>query len=377
MPMRQAVLIFSGYNIRAIIAFCRWASLVHVDFLIVAKDSSDPIFSTSYKDHVAITRDTPELNSGEFCSWIDILSKKYSYERFVVLPSTEYLNRFLLNNRDDIERTKCVIPLTDAGLYEKISDKKSFVELCDSYDLDVPDEYSQLPEFIPFVAKPRQYCSADGRQLAPHVIFSPADLDRFIHSETTKEYFFQQYIEGRSLYLLAYLPIQEEEVLFSQENLMQQSLGRSIILAKRADFHETDMAQRYVKMLKESGFAGLIMIEVRYVENSGAYFLIEANPRLWGPMQLVVDNNVDLFGAMLRDYGFCVDQSGLSPHTPNEFYFWSSGMNPEFLPIAFHNYSEEQFRKDLPTLIKQDIFSRDDTTNLFFTPLESVEPNER
>jgi hypothetical protein len=92
-PVRQAVLVFSGYNIRAIIAFYRWASSVHVDFLIIAKDSSDPIFSTSYKDHVAITRDAPDWNSGELCSWIDVLSKQYGYERFVVLPSTEYLNR--------------------------------------------------------------------------------------------------------------------------------------------------------------------------------------------------------------------------------------------------------------------------------------------
>ena len=375
--MRQAVLVFSGYNIRAIIAFCRWANSVHLNFLIIAKDGSDPIFSTSYKDHVAITRDTPDLNSEEFCSWIDALSEQYSYERFIVLPSTEYLNRFLLDSRDDIERTNCVIPLTDAGLYARISDKKSFVELCDSYDLDIPDEYDQIPDFFPFVAKPRKYCSADGRQLAPHVIFSPADLDRFTRDESTNDYFFQQYVKGRSLYLLAYLPIHEEEVLFSQENLMQQSLGKSIILAKRADFHETDMAERYVKMLKESGFTGLIMIEVRYVENSGEYFVIEANPRLWGPMQLVVDNKVDLFGAMLRDYGFGVDAGGLSHDTPNEFYFWSSGMVPESLPIAFHNYSEEQFRKDLPTLIGQDIFSRDDTTNLFVSPLESVAPHER
>ena len=137
------------------------------------------------------------------------------------------------------------------------------------------------------------------------------------------------------------------------------------------------MAQRYVKMLKESGFTGLIMIEVRYAENSEKYFVIEANPRLWGPMQLLVDNNVDLFGAMLRDYGFGVDLDGMSQDTPNEYYFWSSGMVPESMPIAFHNYSEEQFRKDLPYLLKQDVFSRDDTTDLFVSPLEPAESHER
>ena len=94
-------------------------------------------------------------------------------------------------------------------------------------------------------------------------------------------------------------------------------------------------------------------------------------------MQLVVDNNVDLFGAMLRDYGFGVDPDRLSQDTPNEFYFWSSGMVPESKPIAFHNYSEEQFRKDLPTLIKQDVFSRNDTTGLFVSPLEPADSHER
>jgi len=117
------------------------------------------------------------------------------------------------------------------------------------------------------VAKPRTYFSAQGKQLVPQLIINQHDLDKFC-DENKDDYFFQNFINGRSLYLLAYIG-QNENILYSQENLIQQARGGSVILAKRSNFHHSDIAKKYVRMLREQKYLGLIMVEVRLDESNG------------------------------------------------------------------------------------------------------------
>lgn len=359
----QAVMVVSGYNIRAVVAFCRWATAHDVKYHIIAKSEEDPIFFTDYKEHVAFTRDCQALRPEQFRSWCKSICNQYGYQRLIVLPSTEYLNRFLLDHRNSIEEKNCIIPLVDQKIYRMISDKLSFTALCQSYGLDIPTQFAHLPEKFPFVAKPRSYFSAQRKQLVPHIINNQYDLEIF-SKEEEKDYFFQQFVHGRSLYLLAYIG-QKENILFSQENLMQQACGGSILLAKSSDFHRSEIASSYVKMLREQKYVGLIMVEVRLDESTGKYYMIEANPRLWGPIQFLVDNNIDLFGAMLRDYGFEIPHVHAPDHATTTHYFWSGGITRELQPIAYHSYSADKFIKELPNIRSQDIFLRKDTLNLF------------
>ena len=361
----QAVIVISGYNIRAVIAFCRWATAHDVNYHVVARSKEDPVFLTDYKGQVAFTRNSPSLRPEQFRSWCDSLNSQYGYQRFIILPSTEYLNRFLLKHRNSIEGKDCIIPLVDERLYRIISDKQSFAKLCESYGLDIPEEFNGIPEKLPFVAKPRTYFSAQGKQLVPQLIINQHDLDKFC-DENKDDYFFQNFINGRSLYLLAYIG-QNENILYSQENLIQQARGGSVILAKTSNFHHSDIAKKYVRMLREQKYLGLIMVEVRLDESNGKYYMIEANPRLWGPLQFAIDNNIDLFGAMLKDYEFDIpkDTYSHSPH-PSTHYFWSGGLTQQSQPFAYHSYSSDELVKDFPNIRHQDIFLRTDTLNLFF-----------
>ncbi len=372
MVEKQAVIVLSGYNIRAVIAFCRWATTHHVNYHIIATEKSDPIFSTIYKEKVEFIRDSKDLRVEDFLSWIDKISKRYGYHQILVLPSTEYLNRFLLENRGIIEAVGCSLPLVGKHLYETISDKEKFARLCDSYGLDIPREFNGIPEKLPFVAKPRTYSSGIQKQLHPHLIMTKHDLDQFLKGEKARNYFFQEYIHGRSLYLLACIQHDGGAVLFSQENLMQQFGGKSIILAKTSSFHRSNIAKVYIDMWREIKFFGFIMVEVRLEMSLEKYFMIEANPRLWGPLQFTVDNNIDLFGTLLRDYGFDVPVYGV-PKVQSEHYFWSGGITSEAQPITFHNYSGEQFIREFPALRRNDIFLRGDTIGLFLNEAGLVE----
>lgn len=364
-------MVISGYNIRAVIAFCRWATKNAIHFHIVARNKEDPILLTDYKHRVSITRESPQLHHELFRMWVDSLCLQYGYERIIILPSTEYLNRFLLENRVSIESANCVLPLVNEQLYREISDKHSFSKLCASYGLDVPAEFDALPESLPFVAKPRSYFSAKSKQLIPYLIQDTAELERFRESEDDSDYFFQEFVFGRNLYLLAYISrnIQDNTILFSQENLMQQARGGSIVLARSSNFHQSEIARRYVTMLHEQNFVGLIMVEVRLDPSSDRHYMIEANPRLWGPMQFCVDNNVDLFGAMLRDYNFAIPKTQFS-FSPKEYYFWSSGITPLSHPTAYHCYTPNEFASDYHKLRHQDIFARKDTIELYLKELK-------
>ena len=366
MSQKQSVLLLSGYNIRAVIAFCRWATAHNVNFHIIARDEHDPIFLTDYKKNVLLVRDSLALQPGTLLTWVETLNEKHRYDRVLLLPVSEYFNRFLLQHREEIEGNRCVIPLVEETLYKTISDKERFARLCASYGLDIPFEFDDIPAQFPFVAKPRHYFSVTGRQLIPYLIYDEVGLDHFLEKEEASEFFYQEFVKGRSIYLLAYLAKDGSELLFSQENLMQQAGGKSIILARHSDFHTTKLAQRYIDMLRAVGFSGLIMIELRYDEPNNRYVMIEANPRLWGPMQFVVDNDVDLFGRMLIDYGFIFSDPDKKP-LPTSHYFWSGGISGDAQPIAFFNYSASQFFEEYPMLRSQDIFFRNDTLNLFLS----------
>ena len=371
MKEKNAVLLISGYNPRAVIAFCRWAAQRDVPFHMIASGKTDSVWLTKYSEHVAITRESQELSVKVFLPWVNTIIQRYGYQKLVILPTTEYFNRFLLNNRAILEDEGCIIPLVGESLYVDISDKRKFADLCKSHEVDIPDEFEVLPAAPPFVAKPMTYFDSEGSSLYPHLIMSQRDYASFIESKRPENYFYQEFVRGESHYLLACFGKDGTYCLFSQENLIQQSRGKSVILARKSEYHQSKNAKKFIDMLLEIGFRGLIMIEVRRTE-ADKYVMIEANPRLWGPMQFIVDNQVEFFGMLLRDHGIDLNDSS-GDGTLSEYYYWSGGITPLAQPLAFHNYSEEEFVKNLPEIRKHDVYLREDTLGIYLQELGIIE----
>ena len=76
------------------------------------------------------------------------------------------------------------------------------------------------------------------------------------------------------------------------------------------------------------------MVEIKKQINVN--YMIEANPRFWGPSQLFVDARMNFFEAFLHDFGFL-------PENPPPFnfinaihkkYFWFGGIIEVFLRKA-------------------------------------------
>lgn len=359
----HAILCLSGYNQRAVLALCRDAAARGLPLYLAANGAADPILRTAHAERVLVTRQDPALTLDALLGWIGTLRERHGHAQVMIAPSSEFLNRFALRHRVALQAAGAVIPLVDEALYARISDKHSFGAMCQAHGLAVPEELSLPPDAYPFVAKPLRYAGADGRQLKPHLILGPAERARFEREERPEDFYFQVFATGRSLYLLAHLGRDGRTLSLSQENLLQQRDGGSIILARRSDFHRSPEAARYLAMLRAEGFHGLVMVELRQDLPSGRCVMIEANPRMWGPMQFALDNGLDLFGGLWRD-AFGTEPPPL-PALPapggGAYYFWSGGLVRASQPYAFHQYDAVRLLDEHAAIAACDLFDRDDT----------------
>lgn len=360
--MRIGVMSLSGHNHRAVVALCRWAAAAGVPVHLVARNAADPLYLTDYASQVFVQRRSAALTVDEIATWVHHLCRQHGYRQVVIAPSTEFFNRFLLRNRQAIEAAGGIVPLVGEALYEQVSDKHAFAAMCTARGIPVPAVFDGLPPHLPFVAKPRQYLGAASAQVKPYLIFTPAEREQFLQREAVADFFFQEFVEGESLYLLAHMARSGQVVAQAQENLMQQAGGGSIILARAHGFHLEPEAQPYLDMLIAAGFHGLVMVEVRRCRRTGRAVMIEANPRMWGPQQFMLDQQADPFTPLLADHGVEVSPPKLGPAYP--YYFWSGGLSRTLPPCSFHNFSADRFVADYSRIAGSDLFARDDTRRL-------------
>ena len=360
--VRTGILIISGYNSRAVISFCRFAKKEHIDFFIIAKDNDDNILLSEYKKNVIIIRKDEILSINNFKKWKQLINK----ETVVILPSTEYLNRFILEHRKNLENIGYIIPLCEKKIYNELSDKYSFSRLCEKHGIQIPSEYNADLKF-PCVAKPKTYSTSTGLILKPELLYSEDSYKTFIENYDANDFYFQEFIGGKSIYLLYYFSTDNKVSFFSQENIIQQDHGLSIIAAVSSERHVGDITSNYTKMLTELNFHGLMMIEIKLYKNR--YYTIEANPRLWGPSQLILDSGMDLFHCFMSDYGLLQSNITNTNYRKGVLYFWSGGIfqdSKNGSKITFNGgYNQKNFIRDYHRFFSSEIYLREDTIDIY------------
>ena len=117
------------------------ATIYNVKFFIIANGLDDLIFKSAYKNSVVFTRVKNELEVSTIVEISDKIKTNQEVNNVLILPTSEFLNRFLLDNRNQLENESIRIPLCSKSLYEKISDKFSFNELCKKHGLNTPKQF--------------------------------------------------------------------------------------------------------------------------------------------------------------------------------------------------------------------------------------------
>ena len=367
----KAVLLLSGYNQRAVIAFLRVCTKYNIPFYIIASGKDDSILNTIYKDKVAYIREENDITN--IITAIAVIKEKYTIQDLYFIPSTEYLNRFLLLNKQKLRAMNVHIPLVDNELYHKISDKSTFYQMCCEHGIPVPTIYQDIEgASFPCYLKSKTYEGYLGKPI------KLKDKQSFynIPENVRNDMFIEQSIEGNSYYLLYYFRKDGTYLKFSQRNIIQQKHGGSICLATTSNLHDTEITKKYVNMFIAEGFHGLVMVEVK--EFDGIYYMIEANPRLWGPSQFFVDACVPFFEEYLKDMGFSIeDRNGVSEDSKILYYYWENGIIDLDLDVTYYNYAKDRFIRDYPLFKKDEIYRRSDTMNINHSKKISTETKER
>src|SRR3546814_12081149 len=109
----------------------------------------------------------------------------------------------------------------------KLTQKRSAIMFFSGAGISVPSElFPPLPINQPIVAKPLHNVSATGHSLYPQILNGQTQLEGFMASQDSPDYFYQEYVKGESLYLLFYLSQKEGcDFTWSQPNLIQ--IGRA------------------------------------------------------------------------------------------------------------------------------------------------------
>ena len=366
----MTIIIFSGYNQRAVIAFLRTINKHQINYSIIASSEKDTIFNTIYCKDVIYTRKNKALDLNEIMHAVDLVYNKFSCSTCLIAPSTEAMNRFMLDYRLSFENHGCIIPLVNKDLYEMISDKNKFWRLCKNNGFCTPRflEQQELSN-RQFVAKPKSYVSSNGKIYSPVIVKNNEEYNDFIRQYPLKEFDFEEYIDGASFYLLYYFTKTSECISFSQQNLIQQSGGKSIIAAIASNLHQSIISKKYEDFFVKLKYHGFVMVELRLKD--GNYYMIEANPRFWGPSQLFCDAGQNLFEQFLLDYDL-IDQVHDKSINYNTKYFWSGGgiiidgtFEVNNNKYVWHKDGKEIVLKNPSAFIQSDIYNRNDTIGIY------------
>lgn len=314
-------IIFSGHNERAVVALCRFFYLVDLPFFLVACQGNDAILQTDWREYVLFQRKNPILTL-KLMEEIAVHLKLR--DLFPVLcPTSEFLNRFVLDNRIAMEMMGWDCALPEKGLYLELSDKYRSPALIEGLaGLKAPPE--QLPGqwLAPCVLKPKSNVS-DFKVQYPILCEHSQDLQEALEQIRINDWFSQEWIEGQSLYLCAYLDRNGQFGCFWQQNLLQQPGGKSIVLACTTVNPGVNV-KRLMANLHSMGYFGPFMMEI-IRHSSGQLFFIEVNPRFWGPLNLALKACPKLLRLFAEDHGLTPKGIRQALDGSQRWYAWSYG----------------------------------------------------
>lgn len=361
----KPVLIFSGNNQRAVIAFCRFSIEKNIDFYIIANSAEDSILNSQYKDRVIFIREKNKLTIEDTIKYTSIIKENSKQKEVFILPSTEYLNRFLLEHKNVLNENKISFGLCKKETYQLVSNKLSFSNYCKNNGIKTPKEFNSFPSHYPYIIKPKKYQNSNNKIDNPAVITNEKDFENYWKNKNIEDYYIQEYIGGGSFYLLFYFFKNGDYKVYSQENLIQQHNGGSMILSKSSNIHNKNIAKQFANVLQKEGFHGIIMIEIKFFNNQ--FYMIEANPRLWGPSQLIIDANMGLFDCFAYENNL-INKMDIQEYKNDTMYFWQGGLTinrKDGVPLTYYNYTPDDFKKTHHELIQIEIYNKKDTIEIY------------
>jgi predicted ATP-grasp superfamily ATP-dependent carboligase len=272
--------------------------------VIVADESSSTLAGSSKYCTGGFTYPAPSASASEFIAVVQREAAKRDVS--VIFPMTDTTSYLLAQYRDSFPGVH--IPLGSARAMETLLDKWKLWELARSLDIAVPRTWSlntlaDLPEIgptlsFPLVVKPRHSRTwLNGTCIAAPVTYAHSlrELQAIIAGDprlSQVPLLLQEYVSGEGQGVFALYADGRPLTFFAHRRLREKppSGGVSVLSESIAlDPRLREIAQR---ILDRVAWHGIVMLEFK-VSWSGTPYLIEANPRFWGSLQLAIDAGVD------------------------------------------------------------------------------------
>jgi hypothetical protein len=362
--MKLGPVVFSGYNDRAIISLFRYFSSIDQEVFIIASSKNDFVYHTKWKSSIIHTRDSDNLDL-ELFEKIAISVLKLGYEP-TIISTSEFLNHYILNNRFQLEDFGFRLNYPEKEIYDQLSNKHTSHRFV--HDLNLFDSV-KVQEVVnwksPCVLKPKKNI-VNNKSLKPIICLTDEDLEKSLKIINLPDYDCFEYVEGQSYYLCSYIDKRGKYTSYWQINLLQQSQGGSILLAKNC-INPGVNSKDFMKRIIETGYFGPFMAEF-IISPEGKRYFIEINPRFWGPLELAHKIERNLFHRFhldIQDSEIIKESTEVTTVVNDRFYAWAYGLKsgkykefPAFRRMIPHHQLFEYMDKN-------DVYNQDDTKSLF------------
>lgn len=359
---RYIPILFSGVNSRAVVSLCRFFESSELQFYIIASSEDDEIFQTKWRENILFIRKSKKIS----VQIMNEIAKNIKCQKNPMLVSTsEFLNDFALNHRQELEDLGWILPYPNKSTYSLVGNKLSSTILMGSF-LKIPQIFNLDTDNIelPCILKPK-------KNIIGSSSFYPIFCEDINKLEATltlidqNEWFAQEIITGQSYYFCSYIKKDGSWRGFWQENLLQQPGGKSMLFSRTCGNPGLELEQ-LIEKLHSAGYFGPLMIEVLKDSRNDLYY-IECNTRFWGPLELARIHLPEVLRYYLLDTG--IDSFFTPPKQETEsleskWYSWSFGLQAG-PPKQYPAFKElESQNKSLEFIASKDVYGLPDTLAL-------------
>ena len=233
---------------------------------------------------------------------------------------------YALPEKEDIQ-----IPIPSREVLKDFSDKRKVLAIAAQHGIAVPGTWdvntgAVLGDKGLLAVKPHHSVEIRaGRMRKRKVRLIDAAQATNLDQALQPEYFLQEYIPGHGVGIY-FLFWNGDYVMHMLARTEAQQVGpgsvtRAVVMPSGFE----PEVEKLKDLLREKKWHGVIMFEFRLCARTGKLFLIETNPRFWGPTQLAVDAGYDFPWAL---YSLCngaaIDPDAMITN-PGMGYTWKIG----------------------------------------------------
>lgn len=224
----------------------------------------------------------------------------------VIFPMSDTTTYLLARHRSRFQGIS--IPVGSPVALDTLLDKWEFAQLASRLDIPVPRTYavSSLPELariaatlqFPVVVKPRRSRTwVNGRCIGASVRYANSieELESMVARGphlAPHDFLLQEYVRGEARGVFALYAAGQPIVFFAHRRLREKPPSGGVSVLSESIAVDSVLRELARRILDRVAWHGVVMLEFK-VSPAGIPFLIEANPRFWGSLQLAVDAGVN------------------------------------------------------------------------------------